>query len=48
MLLVVLLPSGTQLERVKLMQQSTIGGVNKLPEHEKREVYARYIPKELI
>jgi hypothetical protein len=30
------------------MQQSTIGGINKLPEQEKRAIYARYIPKELI
>ena len=29
------------------MQPSTIGGVNKLPEPEKRAIYARYIPKEL-
>lgn len=27
---------------------STIGGINKLPEHEKREIYSRYIPKVLI
>ena len=30
------------------MQPSTIGGINKLPENEKRAAYARYIPKELI
>src|SRR5512138_3281613 len=30
------------------MQQSTIGGINKLSEQEKRAIYARYIPKELI
>lgn len=30
------------------MQQSTIGGINKLPENEKRAIYARYIPRELI
>jgi hypothetical protein len=30
------------------MSPSTIGGINKLPEHEKRAIYARYIPKELI
>ena len=30
------------------MQPSTIGGINKLPEHEKRSIYGRYIPKELI
>src|ERR1044072_311516 len=30
------------------MNPSTIGGINKLPENEKRAIYARYIPKELI
>ena len=30
------------------MQPSTIGGINKLPENEKRAIYAGYIPKELI
>jgi hypothetical protein len=30
------------------MQPSTIGGINKLSEDEKRAIYARYIPKELI
>ena len=30
------------------MQPSTIGGLNKLPENEKRAIYARYIPKELV
>ena len=30
------------------MTPSTIGGINKLSEHEKRAIYARYIPKELI
>jgi hypothetical protein len=30
------------------MQPSTIGGINKLSEDEKRVIYARYIPKELI
>lgn len=30
------------------MTPSTIGGINKLPEKEKREIYARYIPRELI
>ncbi len=30
------------------MQPSTIGGINKLAESEKRAIYARYIPKELI
>ena len=29
------------------MQPSTIGGINKLPENEKRAIYARYIPDEL-
>ena len=29
------------------MQPSTIGGINKLPENEKRTIYARYIPREL-
>ncbi|HJR79967.1 MAG TPA: hypothetical protein VJ821_07840, partial [Anaerolineales bacterium] len=31
-----------------MMNPSTIGGINKLPEHEKRALYARYIPQELI
>jgi hypothetical protein len=31
-----------------MMIPSTIGGINKLPEREKRAIYARYIPKELI
>src|SRR6266545_132183 len=30
------------------MQPSTIGGINRLPENEKRATYARYIPKELM
>jgi hypothetical protein len=30
------------------MQPSTIGGINKLSEEEKRAIYARYIPNELI
>jgi hypothetical protein len=30
------------------MIPSTIGGINKLPEHQKREIYARYIPREMI
>jgi len=30
------------------MKPSTIGGINKLPESEKRAIYARYIPRELI
>jgi hypothetical protein len=30
------------------MQQSTIGGINKLSDAEKRSIYSRYIPKELI
>ncbi len=30
------------------MNPSTIGSINKLPEDEKRAIYARYIPRELI
>ena len=30
------------------MNPSTLGGINKLPENEKRAIYARYIPKDLI
>ncbi len=30
------------------MHPSTIGSINKLPEAEKREIYSRYIPPELI
>ena len=30
------------------MPPSTIGGINQLPEKEKRAIYARYIPKELL
>jgi hypothetical protein len=30
------------------MSPSTIGGINKLPENEKREIYSRYIPRQLI
>lgn len=30
------------------MPPSTIGGINKLPEAEKRAIYARYVPRELI
>lgn len=30
------------------MEQSTIGGINKLPENDKRAIYARYVPNELI
>ena len=30
------------------MTPSTIGGINRLPENEKRAIYARYIPKELV
>jgi acetoin utilization protein AcuC len=30
------------------MHPSTIGGINKLPENEKRAIYARYIPKSLL
>jgi len=29
------------------MRPSTIGGINKLPENEKRKIYSRYIPPEL-
>lgn len=29
------------------MTPSTIGGINRLPEGQKREIYARYIPREL-
>jgi hypothetical protein len=30
------------------MNPFMIGGINQLPEHEKRAIYARYIPKELL
>jgi len=30
------------------MRPSTIGGINNLPEDEKRAIYARYIPRELL
>jgi hypothetical protein len=30
------------------MTPSTIGGINRLPEGQKREIYSRYIPNELI
>ena len=30
------------------MSHSTIGGINKLPENKKREIYSRYIPQEMI
>jgi len=30
------------------MAPSTIGGINRLPENEKRAIYARYIPKSLL
>ena len=30
------------------MTPSTIGGINKLSEQKKREIYSRYIPDELI
>ena len=30
--------------KLDIMQPSTIGGINKLPENEKRAIYARYIP----
>lgn len=32
----------------KIMTPSTIGGINKLPDDEKRAIYGRYIPKDLI
>lgn len=32
----------------RTMTPSTIGGINKLPENEKRDIYTRYIPPELI
>jgi hypothetical protein len=32
----------------QIMTPSTIGGINKLPEQQKREIYSRYIPQELI
>jgi hypothetical protein len=35
-------------KKVAIMPPSTIGGINKLPEIEKREIYSRYIPYELI
>src|SRR5512145_1402087 len=35
-------------DKGKPMHPSTIGGINKLPEIEKREIYSRYIPRELI
>src|SRR5215210_1099408 len=35
-------PQGTE-----TMNPFTIGGINKLPEEEKRAIYARYIPREL-
>jgi len=38
----------TKTTKLKTMQQSTIGGINKLTENEKRAIYTRYIPKELI
>jgi len=30
------------------MNPSTIGGINNLPENQKREIYTRFLPKELI
>ena len=30
------------------MNPSTIGGINKLPENEKRAIYSRYIPRPLL
>ncbi len=37
----------TKLLNYRTMAPSTIGGINKLPENEKRAIYARYIPREL-
>jgi len=34
-------------EKEETVSPSTIGGINKLPEDEKRAIYARYIPREL-
>lgn len=34
--------------KVQTISPSTIGGINKLPEIEKREIYSLYIPDELI
>jgi hypothetical protein len=38
----------TKLENNKTMPPSTIGGINNLPENEKRAIYARYIPNALL
>jgi hypothetical protein len=35
-------------DQQQTMNPSTIGGINQLPEQEKRAIYARYIPRELI
>jgi acetoin utilization protein AcuC len=43
-----LMPGTTQPTTNTTMTPSTIGGINKLPEQEKRAIYARYIPGELI
>src|SRR5690349_6739117 len=39
---------GTAMGAGENMGPSTIGGINKLPEEEKRAIYARYVPQELI
>ena len=38
----------SQIYGTNTMHPSTIGGINKLDESEKRAIYARYIPKDLI
>jgi hypothetical protein len=43
-----LMPETTQPTTNTTMTPSTIGGINKLPEQEKRAIYARYIPGELV
>ncbi len=37
-----------QVEEERMLGPSTIGGINKLPEDEKRAIYARYIPRALL
>src|SRR5690348_12250605 len=39
---------GTAMGAGEIMGPSTIGGINKLPEEEKRAIYSRYVPRELI
>lgn len=44
-------PQNSQLSdyaQILNMTPSTIGGINKLPEEAKREIYSRYVPHELI